>query len=326
MVKAVSALLWLLPATAFAQSAPPPPANAPSDAPPAAAPAAAAAAAPAAAPAAAAAPAPAPAAASASAAAAAPAPASVADLDPTQGHTLDETGYLLRAKTAELGLFYFGYGITDWLNVGTFPELWVIGPLLGGFIGNASVKVGAPVAPWAHVSFEASPTYLYINDAGSKSHALVLPLTVAGSFRAGPGHAYSLAARYIHVAGNNESDTASQDVEGAVLTSMVQVIADARYPLSQTISLYARGYFQPWERYTDVDGSTQLDPQTSVDLQAQSTIYTSRPWAALLGVHFRWNTINLRVGGGYGNFFLPRLGIPLKNQGFVPDLDFYVRF
>ena len=119
---------------------------------------------------------------------------------------------------------------------------------------------------------------------------------------------------------------ASQDVEGAAITSMLQFIADARYPLTPSIGLYARGYFQPWERYTQVDGSSQIDEQTSVELQAESTMYTSRPWAALVGVHFHWSTVNLRVGGGYGNFFLPRLGIPLKEQGFVPDLDFYVRF
>src|SRR5688500_8438864 len=54
------------------------------------------------------------------------------DEDPTHGHILDATGYLLAGRTAELGLFYMGYGITDWLNVGTQPAFWVIGPLFGG--------------------------------------------------------------------------------------------------------------------------------------------------------------------------------------------------
>src|SRR5688572_26035514 len=42
------------------------------------------------------------------------------DEDPTHGHILDATGYLLPGRTAEFGLFYMGYGITDWLNVGTY--------------------------------------------------------------------------------------------------------------------------------------------------------------------------------------------------------------
>jgi hypothetical protein len=287
MVKAAGALIWLLPVTALAQSAAPAPSNAQAPA---------------------------------------SAAGSVRDPDPTQGHTLDETAYLLPARTAELGLFYFGYGVTDWLNVGTFPELWLMGPLLGGLIANASLKAGVPVAPWARLSLEASPTYLYLTHNGNQVRGLVVPVTLASSFSAGPGHAYSLAGRYIGLTGTDQSDMASQEVEGAALTKMVQVIADARYPLSQSVGIYARGYFQPWEQYTQVDGSSQVDPQTSVQLEAESATYTSRPWALLLGVHFHWGNVNLRVGAGYGNFFLPRLGVPLRKQGLIPDLDFYVRF
>jgi hypothetical protein len=51
------------------------------------------------------------------------------------------------------------------------------------------------------------------------------------------------------------------------------------------------------------------------------------PWAALAGAHFRFGVVNIRVGGGYGNFFVPRIGETTRlYKGFVPDFDFFVRF
>ena len=77
-----------------------------------------------------------------------------------------------------------------------------------------------------------------------------------------------------------------------------------------------------------VEGEDQLDDQTTVEIEGEaSSTDNSRPWNAALGAHFHWSSVNLRVGVGYGNFFVPRIGLTARlYQGVVPDFDFYVRF
>jgi hypothetical protein len=348
----ISAFLALVPGVAFAQAAggtpaappaasaveSPAPAAAPTPgADPAAPPASANPPAPAASASAATQPAPASAAAGAenpaapAAAGAAKAPAQPApppeDPDPTKGHILDGTGYVLPARTAEFGLFYMGYGITDWLSVGTSPGLWVIGPLLGGVVANVSVKVGVPITHWVNVGLEASPIYLHVDHQGSKARGFILPLTLAGTFNATASQDYSLGVRYVAIQGQDETDTDNQSLEGAVVTSLAQLVFDGRYRFTEKFGLYARAYYEFWEKNLGAQGVYQPDDSTTIEVEGEADPNSgSRPWAVILGTHLRFSSVNLRLGVGYGNFFVPRMGPFIPEKTVFPDLDFYVRF
>lgn len=309
------ALLALLPVTVVGQTA----ADAPT-------PAAAAAAEPAPAPAAPAAePQVAPAAAP-KAAAEAP-QAAPAELDPTKGHVLDGTGYLLPARTVEFGLFYMGYGITDWLNIGTSPGLWVVGPLFGGLVANASVKVGLPITRWVNVGLEGSPIFLHLDHQGSKVRGFVLPVTAAASFNATASQDYTLGFRYVGVVGKDETDTENQDVAGAAVTQVAQVLADSRIRFGEKFALYGRAYYQFWEQNLGANGVYQPDDSTTIEVEGEADANEeSRPWAVILGAQLRFGPVNLRLGLGYGNYFVPRIGAFIPKKTLFPDLDFYVRF
>lgn len=243
-----------------------------------------------------------------------------------QGHTLDASGYLLPGRTVELGLYYMGYGITDWLNVGTNPGLWAIGPALGGLVANASLRLGFPIADLVSVSVDASPIFLRVDRRnGDRVRGMVVPITLAGSLLPKDNQSYSLAVRYVGVTGQNESDAQSQKVEGAALTQVVQVTAQARFQVLKWLALYARGTVQPWEQDFGIDGSYQADSQTRVSIEGSSDATKTRPWSAVAGFDFRFGPVYLKLGAGYGNFFVPRIGLftPAIPQ---PDFDLYVRF
>lgn len=260
----------------------------------------------------------------------APAPppaAPAADADPTKGHILDATGYLLPAQTVELGMFYMGYGITDWLTVGTSPGLWVIGPLIGGVVANASVKLGVPITHWVNVGVEASPIWLKVDKGDHHGRGWIVPLTGAVSLNATESQDVSLAFRYVAIAGKDDASTDNQEIGGTTVVSLAQLIGDYRIRFSEKFGLYSRAYYEVWEKNLGANGVYQVDDATTVEIEGEADpVEESRPWAIIVGAQFRFGGVNLRVGGGYGNFFVPRIGPFIPKKTFVPDLDFYVRF
>lgn len=241
------------------------------------------------------------------------------------GHTLDASGYTLSRNAVELGLFYAGYGIFDELSVGTNPAPWIVAPLFDGMSANASVKLGLrPWPRWA-IGLEGSPTWLRVERGGEEIRAFLAPVTLAVSARATAKMNLSLAGRWVEVRGKNESDLSAQEIEGAAITRAVQMFVHARHRFNDKVAVYARGALQPWEQPLRVDATAELGERTSVGLEAEAETYSARPWSVLAGVHLRFGSVNLRLGFGYGNYFVPRLGLVLKKVPF-PDVDLYARF
>lgn len=249
--------------------------------------------------------------------------------DPRAGHILDASGYLLPRGTVELGLYTSGYGVADWLNVGTFETIWLLGPLIGGFAGNLTAKVGAPLGRRVHLGLEGNLTLLRLNRDDTKIRGLLLPITLGASVEPARWQNYSVAARFIDVSGKDASDFSGQEieeVEGAAITRLFQLIGHARFRATRVVAFYVRGYYQPWQQSLKLDATSRLDARTTVRVQGEAEAVDFVPWAALGGVHLRWGAANLRIGAGYGHFFIPRLGLSTPGRSVLPDLDFYARF
>jgi hypothetical protein len=255
-------------------------------------------------------------------------PAEPLKTPPSEGQPLSATGYLLPQGDVELGIFFMGVGVTDWLTVGLMPAPWVIAPILGGVSINLSVKGGIPIGRFVNLALEVNPLWLNIDTEDTSTHGVVLPFNLAASVHPAPRQSYSLGFRYVAVEGVNNSEVESQEIAGTALTRMMQVIAQAQYQLTGAVALYVQGALQVWEQELQVDGEDQLDDQTTVEVDgAASSTNNSRPWNAVVGAHFHWSSVNLRLGVGYGNFFVPRIGLAARlYTGVVPDFDFYVRF
>jgi hypothetical protein len=155
-----------------------------------------------------------------------------------------------------------------------------------------------------------------------------LPLTLAGSFHPTRSQSYSLGVRYTSAHGVNESTVDAQEIAGTALTRLLQLVGQAQFQLTGAVAIYGIVYLQPWTQNLGVQGEAQLDPSTTVHIEGETSASThSLPWAAMAGAHLRFGIVNIRLGAGYGNFFVPRIGETTRlYKGFVPDFDFFVRF
>jgi hypothetical protein len=244
-------------------------------------------------------------------------------------HVLDGTGYTLPRGRAEVGLWYVGYGITDWLSVGTMPGPWVLGPLLGGYALNLSVKLGFAATEWLRLGLEVHPLWFRLNASEQRARALIIPITAAATVTPTPAQNYSLAVRYADVEATNEGTVAAQELRGAAVVRLVEMIAQVDWQLTRMVTLYAQGLLQLWQGDLRVRARGQtLDARTTVDLDAEaSPLEHGRPWALLGGVALAWGPISVRLGAGYGSLFIPRFGMTLrKYEGFLPDINVFVRF
>jgi hypothetical protein len=219
-----------------------------------------------------------------------------------------------------------GYGITDWLNVGTQPALWLLGPIFGGRSGNVGLKLGLPITRWVNAGLEVNATWLSVEEEAGRTRGFIIPATLGVSVNATPSQNYSLAARYMAAEGGNQSSVDAQEIEGAAIVRVAQLIAEGRIRVTDSFAVYSRGYFQAWEENVNVDGEADIDDETSVEVEGEASAVDSRPWAVILGTHLNWGAINLRLGVGYGNYFVPGISFALPDKRFFPDLNFYARF
>jgi len=256
------------------------------------------------------------------------APPRAPEPDVLPGRSLDATGYLLDRGQIEIGLWNFGYGITDWLNIGTVPAPWLIAPVLDGVSANLSLKLGFSVAQRWYLALEVNPIWVNFETGRRKLDAWLVPVTAGVSLRPVSRQSYSLAVRYAALTGDANTDIESHDIAGALVTSVVQVVAQAEYRFTHVFGLYLQGYLQVWEENLRFRAGARLDDRTraAVDGELDPTD-GERPWAIIAGAHFRWGVANLRIGVGYNEFFVTRIGLALRKfQGPFPDVNFYFRF
>lgn len=253
-----------------------------------------------------------------------------------QGHVLDGSGYVLPAGRWQVGLMEAKYGIFDFLDVGTSPYVWVLGPLLQGFAGNVSAKLGFRAGPVA-AALEARYLFFDVERIDeersdlteSRVSASVVPLTASVSVAPDAVQTYSFATRLVLAGGTADQSVESSEVaEGSAVSNAVHLILSGRWRLTRVFGLYARGYLQAWTQDIDVDGTSQPDPDIDIRLTASidTTEDTGMLWSVLSGAHLIFGSVNLRVGAGYGAYFTPTLGLVLPVETVYPDFDLYVRF
>jgi hypothetical protein len=247
---------------------------------------------------------------------------------PVDGQALQSTGYVLPQGNVELGILFAGYGITDWLTVGLQPIYWVAAPVLGGVSVNAAVKLGVPIGDYLNVALEVNPLWLKVQIDGNDIRGILLPITLATSLHPDTIQHYSLAVRYSSAEGFNETEIASRQVAGNAVTRLVQLIGQMQFQVMRGVGLYVQGLLQLWDQALRLEGSGAIGDRTRVRIDGvASSVDQALPWAALAGVHLSWRALNLRLGAGYGNIFVPRIGLTSRRyEGVIPDLDLFVRF
>jgi len=65
----------------------------------------------------------------------------------------------------------------------------------------------------------------------------------------------------------------------------------------------------------------QVDPYTSVTVNATMVPAHQHPWQAVAGAAFLWKYFRLTAGAGYGYYFVPGMQIAVPKQTVVPYLS-----
>lgn len=240
------------------------------------------------------------------------------------------TAYTLDDGEFKLGLWGLHYGITDRWQVGTHSIFWALGP-------NATVKWhGLQSGPW---SLGAKLGVFSINLSAfgvdeETAQLTAVPINLVGGYEWGDW-GFHLALNITQITGSGEGavstgDDEDQNVDGLLavdttsLTPALEwrvgdhlaLIFEANIMLEQSASAQAKTTFT-------LDQQTEVDVFGGGDVADESEGFTGN-WSVSL--YWRWETFNLKVGGGYGNYHFPPLYVFLPQKSFTPQFDMFWRF
>lgn len=246
---------------------------------------------------------------------------------------VDYTAYTLRPWELSVGPFKAEAGMPGGLMLGTYVPTWAAGPLVGVTIPTAFVKLrdpfDGPLAASARIGvvyFDgASLAAEATQNKGSKAGLLVLPIEAALSARYHRFVSQSLLFTYVFASagGREASDTSIRGAAGVsnfTISTMLEVRVTHVFALTLLARVLAhQGNAHVTARFSQ--GSTMVDADLGARPRSQEFVACAVP-----GVAFSWEYVNLHVGLGYGNWWLPVVELPLTTPQLVPELNFYVRF
>ena len=246
---------------------------------------------------------------------------------------VDYTAYTLRPWEPSLGPFRAEIGLPGGLMIGTYVPTWIVGPLIDVAIPTGFIKVRDPFG--GPVAVSARATVVYIDAAalaaevteneGSRAGLLVLPLEAAISARFSQLFSQSLLFTYVFVSAGG-SDGSDESIRGAAGVSNLTVSSLLEFRLTDVVALTLLLRVLAYQGSAHVTGRFQEGPtRVEADLGARPR-RRELVAAAIPGVAFSWENVNLHLGLGYGNWWLPVVELPVTSPQIVPDLNFYVRF
>jgi hypothetical protein len=246
---------------------------------------------------------------------------------PEQAERVDEgTALTLGGQVLKLGILAFDYGITDRINVGTDPPMWLLRTAESVLVPNLHLKVIA--YRWNHLWLTGQAAFYYATlSKGDASGSLwAIPLTAFASYEIDPKWWIHGEVTYNIVWGNGVGDLSQTTLGGAAATRAVQLGVTGEYRIRPTIAITLRGRVQVYTARLALSGSTNPDAFTSIAVDARVDPRNAHPWEIVPAVAFLWQRIRLSAGVGYGNYFVPGMDVPLTERGIVPQASFSVLF
>ncbi len=239
-----------------------------------------------------------------------------------------QTAYVLRPGEVQLGVFAADVGVAKGVQLGTDTLPWAAGLFLPAVAPNLHLELNPfPDAPTS-IAVRGAAYYARIRASGDeRTSGWILPVTLLGSLEVTRALGIHAEAQYTYANAGGNAQVDELAVQGGAVASNVQVALLALFRLNRVVALYARGRYQPWQRGAAIDGTTQIDAYTSAEIEGNlDPVYADQAWQALFGVALSWEHVNLQLGAGYGDAFLPAFGVVVPYRGVLPDANLFVRF
>jgi hypothetical protein len=239
----------------------------------------------------------------------------------------DDTAYTLRRRDLRLGLWKAQYGVFEPLLVGTHLWPWLFRTanlhLKWRYFQSDSVAL-AVAAGFFHLSTES---FSDLDDEAGDAKLSVVPFELAASFRIDDRFTWSVAPVWTQVAvdGALDGDAFKGAARGAV--NNLQLTSTFEWRVSRVTALTAHWRHLVFQRTTlSGDFVSHPDAFTTVEVKAAGLTddFDFKAASSLtLSSIFSWETFNLRLGLGYGNYSVPGLNFVLAEPIWFPDLDLY---
>ncbi|HJK96002.1 MAG TPA: hypothetical protein RMF84_02215 [Polyangiaceae bacterium LLY-WYZ-14_1] len=242
-----------------------------------------------------------------------------------RGRILDRTAYSLDQLEARLGLFKWGFGLTNWLQIESLTLPWVAGALVQQVIPNAFLHSTlwdrGPLA----IAARGGLLYVGIEEDGVFARVLLIPTTAAASYRVSETWTAHIRATYSAAVIDSELDPEDKDIVGQLATSLLHFDAMGELRLSPNIGLTFGVRWLAWFDEPSIRARAGTDDE--VELEFDITIEGLENAVYLYSAVFvtkGW--FNLRIGAGWGDIFALNGTVVFPWKSIVPELNVYARF
>lgn len=237
------------------------------------------------------------------------------------------TGLTVGDNTLKLGILAFDYGITDRLSIGTDPPVWALRAVTKIWVPNLHLKWTLWHDPRNAVAALVGGYFSDISQDDAEGQVLIVPVSVFYSRGLTERFSAHGEANYNFVQAFGTGNVDNLEVGGAVVARTAQLGAMLAYRVTdRVVHVFVRGRVQVHATPITLESESQLDPFTRAEVGAELALENENPWMAVAGVNLIWERVVLRLGLGYGNFFVPGVNIVTPDRSIVPEGSFFVVF
>jgi len=248
---------------------------------------------------------------------------------------LDDTAYSLHRRETRLGLMQLSYGVLDELQVTTYTFPWILGSIFEEVAPNVELK--STFFDRRKLALSASVGFLtgtIKQTDNAKVRYYLLPIAVTASVRINSRVSFHTGGKFAATDFTAAAQAGHNDIQGVAVVNLLQLFAMLELRLSRVTSFTLFVRWAPWVSDSVLQGDINIGDDTSGTIEAQiNTDNLKNAWAIVPGFVFSWARANLKLGLGFGDWFVPGIGLivpgPFPRPGTptpVPEFDIFVRF
>jgi len=246
---------------------------------------------------------------------------------------LDSTAYSLQRRRLRLGLFKLSYGIIDQLQVSTYTMPWLLGLIFEDVAPNIELKSTfynrKRLALSASLGFLSGAIEQIEGVESTKVRYFLMPASLAASVRINSDVSTHIGGIFTGVTGDVDSHPEATDIAGSTVVDILQFWGMVEWRLSRVVAFTFTVRWVPWVSGLIVRGRLDSDnPDIGIQLEVDVTDLTNT-FAVIPGFVFSWERANIRLGVGYGDFFVEGFALVVPRDalgGVSPEFDVFVRF
>jgi hypothetical protein len=248
------------------------------------------------------------------------------------------TGHVLPFKGVRVGLDYQSFGIGPRLCLSTMLMGYLIWPFTGDVAPNLTVRIGAIRLDPFYFALESGVVFVFLGEdseealsdaVGTGVSTKFYSIPVIGAISYHPSDQFLISADVAYFFSNAGVSASASfgDSQGMLAGDSLQVGVTLQYAFNRTVAFTLKWRYVAWAPNIPFEFSVQVDPETELELAGSVQVSSlEKAFQVVPGVAFSWKILNLRLGVGYGHFFIPTLGLVSSYEGIIPEFELYFRF